>query len=204
MARRSPYGSCLVKSVMSERAWNERLPEAIVVRPTHCVRCGRGAFEGGGVSIHSHGTRLRHQVGPLEYGRSVERRVVVARRFRCARPGCGTVMLVVPRSVVPRKQHSAGAIASSVATWSGFYSTPKSSSAESTGCVVGAFARWRQPERWAEEVVSERLFEAFPRHPVARQGPKEAVRGLVQSIAGRAPRGTPFEALVFAGAEQRP
>jgi hypothetical protein len=200
MGRRSPYGSCLVKSVMSERAWSERLPEAIVVRPTHCVRCGRGAFEGGGVSIHSHGTRLRHQVGPLEYGRSVERRVVVARRYRCARPGCGTVMLVVPRSVVPKKQHSAGAIASSVANWSGFYSTPKSSRAES----AGAFARWRQPERWAAEIVTLRLFASVPRHPKASRRTREGARTLVQSIAGRAPSGTPYEAVVFAGAERVP
>ena len=203
MVRRSEYGSCIVTSALTERAWTKRLPEAVGVRPAHCVRCRRGAFEDGRVSIHSHGTRLRHQIGPVEYGQSVERRVVVARRFRCDRSGCGTVMLVVPRSVVPKKQYSAGAIASAVANWSGYLAPTSSADAESEHTVRPS-SRWRQPERWAAEVFSARLFEAVPRHPGARQRPKEAARALVQSIAGRAPRGTQFEALVFAGAEQLP
>jgi hypothetical protein len=203
MVRRSD-GSCIVKSALTERAWTKRLPSAVVgARPAHCVRCRRGAFEDGRVSIHSHGKRLRHQIGPVEYGQSVERRVDVARRFRCERSGCGTVMLVVPRSVVPKKQYSVGAIASAVAIWNGYRAPTPAVDAESEQTVRPS-SRWRQPEQWAADVFSERLFEAVPRHPSARQHPREAAKALVQSIAGRAQRGTQFEALVFAGAEHLP
>lgn len=201
MRHRSEYGACIIKSIITERSWSQRLPAAGVVRPRQCVRCRRGTFEGGGVWVHSHGVRKRQQLGPVEAGRSFERRVVVARRFRCIRKTCGAVMLVVPTSVTPKKRYSAGAIASAIAEWSGFYPRTGSSRDRAKESSGSTSSRWRQPARWAAEAVAARLFPSAPRHRAATRRCREAARTIAQSIASYAPPDTPYEALVFIGAE---
>lgn len=70
---------------------------------------------GRGLGLHGHGVRERQLRGPTSPDAASTTVVLVCRRYRCTT--CGTLLLVVPRGVAPRKHYGFAAIAMALALW---------------------------------------------------------------------------------------
>jgi hypothetical protein len=65
--------------------------------------------------LHGHGLRARQVLGPLEVGAASTTSVVACRRYLCT--ACGTVVMVVPRGIEPRRHYGRAAICLALALW---------------------------------------------------------------------------------------
>jgi hypothetical protein len=157
MEKRTHYGTCVIQSGLTISEWLARPPPVGVARPKCCPRCGEPARSGSRYRIISHGRRRRQVLGPAVAGGRPKRRYVMALRFRCLAEGCGAVLLVVPRGIVPGRQFSAAAIAYAMALWAGGRENArvrrKVSPIPSTG------RRWRQLARWTASIRGGQLLD---------------------------------------------
>jgi hypothetical protein len=110
---------------------------------------------------------------------------VLCPRFRCIR--CGTVMTVVPATVVARKHFSGAAVALALTLWGlcGW-------SAARVRAAVAAWAHpgttqggWRTLTRWAREAQQGRLFSSLDARAEGR--PRQVAARIAQALSGCAP-----------------
>jgi hypothetical protein len=148
-----------------------------------------------------HGLRERQQRGPLEPGAPPVTVVVQGRRYLC---GCGAVILVVPRGVVPRRHYSGGAIGWALA----LFGVAKLAAREvrrrvSTWAIVGdaAFGGWATLRRWVGAVRHGDLFARVRLAPCATA--RQVAERAAATLAAHAPPSVahePLEAQAFRGA----
>lgn len=152
--------------------------------------------------LHGHGLRERDQWGPAEAGGLSEIIGILVRRFACQ--GCGAVITVVPRSILPRRLYSAGAIGLALALWGVAGMVPAEVRARvSPFTVVGATAAagWASLRRWSRAVRAGRLFpvvRALPEGASLRQVAARAATTLAAFAPG--PGGLGIESAAFIGA----
>jgi len=167
------------------------------------VKCGQAArIDGKRLRIVAHGHRLRsvrRQVG--EDGGDLAS--VVALRFRCAVEGCGAVMLVVPRDILPAMRYSAAAIATAFCLWGrgGRNSAARLRHRPATTDDT-ALSPWRHARRWLALATTGGLFALGQRLDPASPATDRALR-VAGQLAGSAPphaRAGPFAAQVACGA----
>jgi len=169
------------------------MPSVEVARPSRCPACGAASSPPGqGLRLHGHGLRERMRLGPEELGDGSVVGSVMVRRYRCVR--CTSVLVVVPRGVLPRLRYGAVAIALALGLWSveGLAAAEVRSQVSPFG-VVGHDARrgWRSLRRWARASPW-----TGPSPPGTAQ---EMAARTVQRLAGYASGSGPLTALACAG-----
>lgn len=154
----------------------------------------------GALNIHSHGTRERSILGPVDPDGLGEVVCVLLRRFRCL--VCGHVMTVLPPLVARYFRYSVAAISVALWLWATVQTTQSSTrTLVSPWPVWGASEadRWRSLPRWvgrAQDLfgLPEDLHGETARAVAAR------VAGL---LVGRAPPDLSERARAFVGAQAR-
>jgi hypothetical protein len=129
-------------------------------------------------------------------------RVIQVRRYRCR--GCGAVVTVVPRKVVPRRHFSAGAIAIALFVF-GNVRSPAAVATERIGSWGRGAGAWRTLRRWIDAIDGGRLFQRVraalpgwsPRRRAARAA--VAVGALVPAMFAATELGRVFEGAALAG-----
>lgn len=141
-------------------------------------------------------------LGPTDASCAPQMLTVPCRRYLCL--GCGAVILVVPRAMLPRRWYSGSAIALALALY-GLERQPPADirSRTSPFKVVGSAAvgGWVTLERWADAVRAGRLFAQVrpsPAHFTRRQVAERAAT----TLGSRAPPplDAPLWARAFTGA----
>lgn len=164
------------------------MPAVDEVRPARCPCCGVASRPSGrGLRLHGHGLRVRQMLGPEVALAMPVAEDVPCRRYLCR--NCGTVVLVVPVAMLPRRWYSASAIAQALA----LFGLERKSPAEirrqtSPFKIVGttAVAGWVTLYRWCDAVRDGRLFSVVrgcPDEFTLRQVAERAAT----SIGSRAP-----------------
>jgi len=181
----------------------KQTPNTDEVRPGRCPCCGEPSRPAGkALGLRGHGLRERQQLGPLEPDDKPAEIVVAGRRYRCR--GCGAVIVVVPRGMLPRRRYSASAIGWALALF-GLRQRPMAEVRRRTSPwrIVGAAAAagWAALSRWVDAIRERRLFarvRAAPTEWTKRQVAERAAG----SLAAHAPtgRGRAIEAQAFFGA----
>ena len=138
--------------------------------------------------LHGHGLRERQVRGPAGPGQQPIERSVLLRRYLCL--GCGAVIVVGPRELVPGWLFSGPAIA--WALW--LFGVAKQSAAKvrsqvSPWAQVGATAAagWATLVRWARAVRDRQLFALVRRCPVEWRPRQVAARAATTVAALAAP-----------------
>lgn len=173
------------------------------VRPGRCPGCDAPSRPaGGGLGLHGHGLRERHQWGPGELGAAPSLIAVLLRRYLCR--SCGAVAVVGPRGLVRRRLYSAGAIALALALYGVLGLSPRGVRGRVNPLrIVGPTSAtgWASLRRWCRAVRAGRLF------PTVRGLPAEATRRQVAAraattLAAYAPSsgGLAIESAAFIGA----
>lgn len=141
-------------------------------------------------------------LGPIEATGPAQALTVVCRRFRCV--PCGAVVLVVPRSVLPRRWYSASAIALALALHGIDRLSPPAIRRQISpfGKVgVTAASGWVTLRRWADAVRAGRLLPEVRRCPPGFTRRQVAERAAA-TLGSRAPppADAPLAARAFVGA----
>lgn len=140
--------------------------------------------------------------GPPDAAAAPDTRVVHVRRYRCR--GCGAVVTVVPRQVVPRRHFSAGAIAIALFLF-GNVRSRAAVAAERVGSWARGAGAWRTLRRWIDAVDAGRLFlrvrAALPDWRPRRRAERAAVAigALVPAMFASTELGRVFEGAAHAG-----
>lgn len=87
-----------------------QIPEVDDVRPMRCSQCKVPARRGMRVVLHGHGCRTRMVVVAPALGDDASAEVLECwqRRYKCT--ACGTILVVLPKGVMPRYLYSTAAI----------------------------------------------------------------------------------------------
>ena len=121
--------------------------------------------------LHGHGVRERLVVGPTDRGGRPRVVVVVVRRYRCQ--GCGAVVMVVPRGVLPRLRYSLVAVVTALVAWghegrAGWRARAEVSPWSSSGDE--RLHGWRSLTRWVSGPLTMGLYVDATAPPRARAG----------------------------------
>lgn len=151
---------------------------------------------GGPLGIVGHGTRARQLRGPASVGQLPSLRQIVVRRYRCR--GCGGVLVVVPRGVLPRRHFSAGAIALALFRLAG------GARVVDIRCEVGGqgeTAAWPTMRRWLRAGRQSRLWASVRESP-PDWGRRRVAERIAMTLIAHAPtaHGASLDVRVFAGA----
>lgn len=121
--------------------------------------------------LHGHGVRERLVVGPTDLGGRPREVVVMARRYECQ--GCGVVVMVVPRGVLPRLRYSLVAVVTALGAWgyegrAGWRVRAEVSPWASSGDE--RMHGWRSLGRWVSGLVASGLYVDATAPPRTRAG----------------------------------
>lgn len=197
------HGS-VIQSAIDLKTWIAQTPTVAEARPAVCPGCGAaGCPFGGRIQLHGHGLRERQVLGPLGPGAAAADVVIAARRYRCVL--CGTLLLVVPREVLPRRRYSASAIGFALAFWGLVQATASAVRDWISPATVRGFdamTGWVTLRRWARAVKQRRLFASVP-----AAGPSATLREVaalaataLAACADATTRHLPLEQRAFLGA----
>jgi hypothetical protein len=193
----------VVHSSRNVNFWIAQPPTADGVRPGSCPGCGRASrVPGKPLGLVGHGLRSRQLRGPPAAEDAPATRVVQVRRYLCR--GCGAVITVVPRHVVPRRHFSAGAIAIALFVF-GTLRAPAAIAAERVGSWARGAGAWRTLRRWIDALDDGRLFPRIraaipgwsPRRRAARAA--VAIGAIVPAMFATTELGRVFEGAARAG-----
>ena len=194
----------VIQSEIHLKPWIAQTPTVAEARPAACPGCKAASCPlGGRIQIHGHGLRERQVRGPLGPGEKAVAIGVLGRRYRCV--VCGSVFLVVPREVLPRRQYSAAAIGFALAVWGLVKATAMAVRLQiSPSTVLGfeAMTGWVTLRRWAKAVKNGCLFSSVP-----AAGPSATLRDVaalaataLAASADPTTRHLPLEQRAFLGA----
>jgi hypothetical protein len=141
-------------------------------------------------------------LGPTEADGDPVTLTVPCRRFRCV--PCGTVVLVVPRAMLPRRWYSASAIALALARYGIDRASPaaiRRKTSPFTKVGYRAATGWVTLERWAEAVRARRLFPQVRACP-AEFSRRQVAERAATTLGSRAPppMDAPLVVRAFVGA----
>ena len=171
----------IIQSRLDLKTWLERTPTVDEVRPGQCAVCQRPSRPPGKpLGLWGHGLRLRQQRGPLSPDGKPETVEVAARRYQCR--GCGAVLLVVPRGMMPRRHYAASAIALALALLGLLGLSPEEVRRRiSPWQIVAEAGRWPTLRRWVEAARRGELFDRVrpsPPHFTEREVAERAAATL--------------------------
>ena len=134
-------------------------PSVSEVRPCTCDRCGAVAVSGGRVVLQGHGVVTRQRLGPGARGEAPQVALQQVRRYRCR--ACGRVMRVTHQGLLKGKHYGAATIAEALVRW-GLLREPaeRVRRALSPWRAGAASTGWRSLQRWAEQAVEGRIWQA--------------------------------------------
>lgn len=190
----------ICRSSVDVKTWQSKMPSVSSLRPGRCAGCGAaGQPAGSKLVLHGDGTRERQVRGAETPGGRPVITTVLVRRYECQK--CGTCMLVVPSSVLPRRLFSACAIGLALALWGLLGHTEAAVRARVSPLpIVGATASagWVTLRRWSAESARGRLLSTSRTPPLGftlRQHAERAAAGL----EALAPAGLSREEAAFFG-----
>lgn len=142
--------------------WVRAPPDAPTARPTRCPLCGApGQRADGRVLLHGHGVRVRLLRGPITADGEPTEFEVLVRRYECQ--GCGAIITVGPRGMLPHKRYSTMAIALALWLWSVWRLTDAAVRRATCPVVetgVSRPERWTTLRRWARAARDGRLWSS--------------------------------------------
>lgn len=197
----SPQTICHAR--VDVNAWQARMPSVEEARPACCPRCQRASRPvGERLGLIGHGMRERQVRGPREPGGAPTTLALDVRRYRCV--GCGAVITVLPRGLVPRRHFSRAAIGQALLRY-GVMGESRREVRQHTSPwrIVGdaAQAGWAALGRWITALGRGALFGSIRAMPAAFTARQRAERGAM-TLAARAPAGAgSLLEQVFAGAQ---
>jgi hypothetical protein len=194
----------IVHLALDVKTWLQRPPSVEAARPGTCPCCRAASRPvGGRLGLWGHGLRERQLCGPGTPTAAAQVVVVLARRYLCC--ACGTVVLVVPAEVAPRRHYSRCAIGLAMA----LFGIARQSAAEvrrrvSPFGVVGTTAAsgWATLRRWVAAVRRGGLLSRVRAVPAAWTA-RQAAERIASSLAAQAPpscSALALEAQAFVGA----
>jgi hypothetical protein len=146
--------------------------------------------------LHGHGQRERQILGPPEVNAVSAMTIVACQRYRCT--ACGTVVMVVPRGVEPRRHYGRAAICLALALWA-LAGQPTTAVRDRVCAWPGReTTSWRTLARWGAAIASG----SWPWCRAAMGHDARAAAGRAAQIAaGAAPTTTavPIWELAYAG-----
>jgi DNA-directed RNA polymerase subunit RPC12/RpoP len=143
--------------------------------------------------------RARQVRGPLGPGEPTATITILARRYQCR--GCGAVVLVLPRGLVPRRHYAAAAIG--LALWLVGVCGARILEVRRRVCAwsIASNARdWPALRRWMRAIDAGRLFPAIRGSPATFSLRQRTERAAMTLVALAPPGDASAEAAVMRGA----
>jgi hypothetical protein len=179
--------SLFVHRGLDVKNWLLRPPTVKEARPGRCPQCQCASRPTGeALGLHGHGLRDRQVLGPPEVGLAATMTIVACRRYLCT--ACGTVVMVVPRGIEPRRHYGRAAICLALALWA-LAGQPTTVVRTQVCAWPGReTTSWRTLRRWAAAVASG----AWPWcRAAAGLDARAAAARAAQIAASLAPSSTP-------------
>jgi hypothetical protein len=195
----------MVHSPLDVNTWLVQMPSVDEARPARCPCCEAPSRPvGGRLGLVGHGMRTRQLRGPLAPEQPPTTSELDARRYLCQ--NCGAIIMVVPRSVMPRRHFSSVAIALALA----LYGIAKKSLRQTRQLVspwttVGdaACTGWAALGRWIRAVRNCSMFACVRAVPTTMSA-RQAAERAATTLAALAPPALSHISLIeqaFAGAQ---